>query len=160
MQGNFNWTPESIEKLTNLWAAGYSASIIARQLGDGCTRSGVCGKVHRLGIARTAPTFDNPRPRHEYPVRRRKPVLSIVPQKQPQIDAPPITLLDNRLITIESLSPGMCKWPIGDYPNMHFCANPTGKTYCDFHRQMAYTKANPSKAKPDRGLANLVRRRY
>ncbi len=45
------WTQERTQLLRKLWAEGYSASQIAKQLG-GVTRNAVIGKVHRLGLAK------------------------------------------------------------------------------------------------------------
>ncbi len=44
------WTNEKVEKLTQLWLDGYSASQCAEQLG-GVTRNAVISKVHREGIS-------------------------------------------------------------------------------------------------------------
>lgn len=44
------WPPVQVTRLTQLWNDGNSASKIAADLGDGYTRSGVLGKVHRLGL--------------------------------------------------------------------------------------------------------------
>lgn len=48
-----SWTEERVEKLKELWAAGMSASQIARTLGS-VTRNAVIGKVHRLGLSNRA----------------------------------------------------------------------------------------------------------
>ena len=42
--------PGNIEKLKAMWADGYSASEIARAIGDGATRSAVLGKAHRMKL--------------------------------------------------------------------------------------------------------------
>ena len=44
------WTPERAEKLAMLWAKGLSASEIARQLGNGITKSAVISKKDRMGL--------------------------------------------------------------------------------------------------------------
>jgi GcrA cell cycle regulator len=44
------WTDDRVALLRKRWAAGRSASEIARELGGGVTRLGVIGKVHRLGL--------------------------------------------------------------------------------------------------------------
>lgn len=43
------WTEERVEKMKALRSEGYSASIIANELG-GVSRSAVIGKLHRLGL--------------------------------------------------------------------------------------------------------------
>lgn len=55
------WTPERLDALTTLWAAGTSATRIAEALG-GISRSAVLSKIHRLGIGRPAPAA-SPRPK-------------------------------------------------------------------------------------------------
>lgn len=51
------WSPDRVATLRKSWAAGHSASEIAKALGGGVTRLGVIGKVHRLGLqGRDAPT--------------------------------------------------------------------------------------------------------
>jgi len=44
------WTPDRAEKLAMLWAKGLSASEIARQLGNGITKSAVISKKDRMGL--------------------------------------------------------------------------------------------------------------
>lgn len=48
------WTWPRVDRLEALWKLGHSASKIARQIGDGCTRNQVIGKAHRLGLAKRA----------------------------------------------------------------------------------------------------------
>src|SRR5262245_61129613 len=44
----FNWNDNNVARLTELWTAGHSASVIALEL---CvTRNTIIGKVHRLGL--------------------------------------------------------------------------------------------------------------
>src|SRR5579863_3287006 len=53
---DMDWNEDRIATLSKLWREGYSASQVARQLGD-VSRSAVIGKVHRLGLAgRDAPS--------------------------------------------------------------------------------------------------------
>ena len=72
------WTEERVEVLKKLWLDGFSASQIAKQLGDGLTRNAVIGKVHRLGLSGRAapsqpqrPAFKASRPARP-PDRRRR----------------------------------------------------------------------------------------
>ena len=44
------WTAANVGFATRLWSEGSSASNIAMQLGGGCSRSQVIGKMARLGI--------------------------------------------------------------------------------------------------------------
>jgi GcrA cell cycle regulator len=57
-----SWTDERIEKLTQMWEGGATASQIADDLG-GVSRNAVIGKAHRLGLkARPSPVKSNERP--------------------------------------------------------------------------------------------------
>jgi GcrA cell cycle regulator len=50
-----SWTDERVEQLKKLWSQGYSASQIAKELGN-TTRNAVIGKIHRLNlVARQSP---------------------------------------------------------------------------------------------------------
>jgi GcrA cell cycle regulator len=45
------WADErTVAQLKADWVAGLSASMIARRLGGGLTRSAILGKIHRLGL--------------------------------------------------------------------------------------------------------------
>ena len=61
------WTRQKVERLTAMWADGYSASMIAADIGD-VTRNAVIGKVHRLGLPTRGKT-----PRIQQPKAPRKP---------------------------------------------------------------------------------------
>lgn len=53
------WTPDREALLKVLWAQGLSASQIAKRLG-GVSRSGVIGKIHRMGLPkRGGPSHGN-----------------------------------------------------------------------------------------------------
>jgi GcrA cell cycle regulator len=54
-----SWTDERIDRLTEMWASGMTASQIADELG-GVSRNAVIGKAHRLGLqARPSPVKPN-----------------------------------------------------------------------------------------------------
>ena len=54
------WTEERVNTLRKMWAEGYSASQIAKELG-GVTRNAVIGKVHRLGLNARITAYSQPR---------------------------------------------------------------------------------------------------
>ena len=65
------WTEHRVDLLKSLWFEGLSASQIAGVLGEGVTRNGVIGKVHRLKITKRAKPVQSrsnvprlPKPRH------------------------------------------------------------------------------------------------
>ena len=47
------WTEQDIRLCADLWARGFSASAIGKQLG--VSRGAVLGKLHRLGLMGAAP---------------------------------------------------------------------------------------------------------
>lgn len=50
---NFEWTPEKVALLTQLWNTGLSAAEIGLKLG--CNKNTVIGKAHRLGLKKRRP---------------------------------------------------------------------------------------------------------
>lgn len=140
------WTPERIEKLTELWDAGLSASKIAERMG-GTTRNGVLGKVHRLHLS--------PRPArvkvHKNPPKPKKPrAARKSPKERPyypmaaNFTPHPVKprgeawepLEGTTPLTLELLNAGQCKWPVGDTTGAQtlFCgARADAGSYCQHH---------------------------
>jgi GcrA cell cycle regulator len=162
--GKMSWSEERVALLTELWAAGLSASLIAGRLG-GVTRNAVIGKVHRLGfpgrIATTrerkphssksgggaAPGIAPPQSRPVcsihislalkpcgQPHPPPKPLLQIVRQADQRPDDPGVRLFD--------LDEGMCRWPKGDPKDkdFRFCGRGAaeGQSYCARHARLAF----------------------
>jgi GcrA cell cycle regulator len=130
------WTDERCEVLRQLWAEGLSASVIAEQLG--ATRSGVLGKVMRLGLAPRKSTEFKPGPPRPKAVRTRAVILPSPappePEKKPHM----------RRLQLLQLTERHCRWPIGD-PHRHpfyFCAadRRSGEPYCPHHMRKAFAK--------------------
>jgi GcrA cell cycle regulator len=148
------WTEERVALLKKLWAEGHSASQIAKQIG-GVTRNAVIGKVHRLGLAgRATPSRPAKRPARPRPQRSQLPTA---PRMRPAsggytppvltVVLDPIRLEDGKTVSVLTLRDDMCKFPIGDPPDVDFafcgrtaCAGP----YCADHARLAY---QPSQAK-------------
>lgn len=136
-----SWTDEQVATLKAMWDQGLSSSKIATAIGEGCTRSSVCGKVHRLKLAQRAK-----RGRHAPP--KPKPV-----KDYRRADDPPLPVLaapevlEAILVTMEEISTGMCRWPIGDpvMPDFRFCGcKPMiGRPYCTIHSALAYAAPRP-----------------
>ena len=82
---NFDWNPENVQTLRELWE-GSSAEAIANQL-KGVSRNGVIGKAHRLGLEPKKRL--NP-PKASSIVRARKPKLNFVRPLLSSIPAPVI----------------------------------------------------------------------
>jgi GcrA cell cycle regulator len=145
-----NWTDERMQQLTDLWRAGLSCSMIAREMGQGLTRNAVIGKVHRMGLPGRATVIQlsagQPRKQRaeeskpRFTKRRRialglpagLPPLKVSLQK-PQGEAweaipgvVPVSMID--------LEAGRCKWPVGRETPFLFCGAPaTHRHYCDHH---------------------------
>jgi GcrA cell cycle regulator len=132
------WTYERCEMLRRLWAEGLSASAIAEQLG--ATRSGVLGKVMRLGLTHRRSSEFKPGPPRPKAIARRvvtqekKPPAPPEPELEPQPPKP-------RRLTLLQLREHHCRWPVEDNP-FRFCGayRSSGETYCAYHRDKAHVK--------------------
>ena len=136
------WTPERVALLKSLWEEHYSASQIARRMGD-TSRNAVIGKVHRLGLSARASRPSRP---ITLPRPRRKPVIS---EKAKPVHVSEATLSNGEYITVMTLTGVMCRWPIGEpgASDFHFCGNQTGEgdPYCTAHAELAYQPSNRSR---------------
>lgn len=130
-----DWNDERVATLKAMWDEGLSSSKIALAIGEGCTRSAVCGKVHRLKLSDRAK-----RGRHAAP--KPKPVKDYRRPSDPQMPvlAVPVTLVPV-LVSMEDISDQMCRWPIGDpaLPDFRFCGclPIPRKPYCVDHAATA-----------------------
>lgn len=157
-----SWAEEKMKMLAELTEKGMSASQIAAEIGDGCTRNAVVGKWHRGKgklprpvKVRTAPVRQATRlPNAQRAVRSvpnaRAARAAKVVTKAPQIDgaelaadmafdpstpleaSAPVSLMDRR--------PGQCCFPLAreeDRPPYLFCGAVTvddTSSYCITHR--------------------------
>lgn len=138
---NVDWNADRVKQLEALWLEGKSCSVIARIIGSGATRSGIIGKVHRLGLAGRL------QPHAEQAHSQRSP-------KAPKPPAPPAVILEpatpdlplvlesGAFVTLETVSDRMCRWPHGDpaHADFHFCGRRPrpGAPYCEDHCKKAY----------------------
>lgn len=128
------WTSDRIERLKELWSAGWSASRIAAELG--CSRCAVLGKKYRLGLpARPTDAWRlalGDRRKKQRPALRRiawrpKP-LSAWPRLAPSEQAEPLHL------DLLDLQDGQCRWPYGEGPfTFCGCRALAGSSYCAAH---------------------------
>ena len=138
--------------LTQLWADGYSAALIADKLANGSklTRCAVIGRAHRLKL----PARRDKQPLERKPYRANgKPPKA--PRRRPQPPPPPprpsapapIPSTDPpamRRLRLAWLEPHQCHWPLGDLLEVAstFCAADThgGAVYCPHHMSKAYPR--------------------
>lgn len=152
------WSDERVKLLRRLWDKGLSCSRIAKHIG-GISRSAVIGKIHRLGLKRreisTTPT---------QPPKRRSPKTPPTLYRVPAVEGHPISatpelepvcaveMPKTERVTILTLTPNNCRWPIGDPrdDDFHFCSQPRklDQPYCDLHCNKAYDGVHPNNRKP------------
>lgn len=161
---NGPWTVARVVLLKKLWADGLSASQVAAELG-GVTRSGVIGKVHRLGLVgrklRTAvarkreATPRKPRTGGGFNIERTRKQTDTRTSEQREADAEAMrerfaceTVSDltpeqrERTVTLFGLTPATCRWPLGDpgKADFGFCgaAPAPEKPYCSHHWRVGH----------------------
>jgi GcrA cell cycle regulator len=150
---NTPWTAERDEMLRQLWADGYSASLIADKLANGreLTRCAVIGRVHRLKLPRRKqpPLQHKPYRRVNGKPRRPQPKPSPPPQPSRLLPAasapiPPTAPSAMRRLPLLQIEPHHCRWPLGElYEVAHFfCAADTreGEVYCPHHMWKAHSR--------------------
>lgn len=136
-------TPGLVERLTELWLRGWSASQIAVELNAGFTRNAIIGKVHRLGItARATPA----RPAIKHATRphiashKPKALKTPLPPRQP----PPAFVAPSQAegMAIGDLRHFHCRHPINSWPkgygeHARFCGKFAAVApYCPDHAAM------------------------
>jgi GcrA cell cycle regulator len=145
------WSDARVETLKAEWRDGRSAGEIAKKLG-GVTRSGVIGKIHRLGLTKNdqgcrkaATVPSKPRP------AKVKTPRAAAPPAPPVAQPPAPTASVIRPITFSAS--GTCMWPIGDpgRESFRFCgeAAAPGRCYCPDHTAKAYVKSAPPRPPPE-----------
>ncbi|MGD9724499.1 MAG: GcrA family cell cycle regulator [Pirellulales bacterium] len=157
------WTPDRIERLIELWRAGYSAGAIAAMMG-GTSREAVCGKIWRLsrtvpGLQRVEPTnikyyhvaakitrkIRDGRKAQDRPQEgsERAPNFSATPLP-PEPPPPP------RMVSLADLDAGQCRFPFGDPKTAEFgfcgCPSMPGQSYCAAHHKLCFTAYTPRRA--------------
>ncbi|MCP1336228.1 GcrA family cell cycle regulator [Futiania mangrovi] len=170
------WTEERVALLKKLWAEGWSASQIARELGE-VTRNAVIGKVHRLGIARRDAAPRPSRPEARTSAARKPATASKSEARARTAEAAPARpaartqtarpvaakpVIPTRYEVVErgkplslmELNDRTCKWPIGNPgdADFSFCGESvvSGHPYCQEHLLRAYQPASTRRDR-DRG---------
>jgi len=143
-----SWTEEREQRLRKLWEKGYTASQIAKMLGEGTTRNAVIGKAHRLKLAARTTSkqsrspkkqnVDNNLNKQEGYISRKSRFKSLLLDKNFEVENPK---------KLEELGDKNCRWPIGhpDEENFYFCGrNPIKDfSYCKLHVLYAFQPKNP-----------------
>ncbi|MGE0109193.1 MAG: GcrA family cell cycle regulator [Bdellovibrionales bacterium] len=158
------WTEQQVQTLKKMWGNGYSASDIAKNLGNGVTRNAVIGKAHRLKLSAGATVRSMPQPPSKNtgtPITKIKKVSakkcinfhSIAPVQQKtnelveRIQRQPLPRISDVVkrtegIPVTKAGEHHCRWPIGDprSPDFRFCGCKTvdGLPYCVDHARIAY----------------------
>ena len=156
-----DWTDAAIERLKELWGAGFSASECGKRMG--VSRNSVIGKIHRLGLsgkyrrprergprmrARAKPTahlLETPEQvlsRPEMPqMRQNKRPLAFPAPPLPPLPPPdpPVGAFD-----LLELRHGMCRYPSGDRAPFAFCGAPQARdsSYCPAHHAIAHSRGS------------------
>lgn len=142
-----SWGDAEIERITELWKEGCSASQIARALGDKYSRNAVFGKLTRLGVTRVMAT------------RRTKPWS---PPQVPRASLHPCTVAIKAAAPLpradaplalggphEMLTGSVCKFIHGDIQkdDWRMCGHP-GHPWCSFHVGIVYAKPQQQTTAP------------
>jgi GcrA cell cycle regulator len=130
------WTDERKQLVRNLWAQGFTATEVARQVG-GVSRNAIIGLCHRnqfrQGKRRAAP-MPKPEPLPRLPDY--VPVDPPIPSPLPPLPPSP----DFLGLPLWQLTDSQCRWPHGDGPFV-FCGQPRergGTAYCAEHRRRGH----------------------
>ena len=167
------WSRERDERLELLWNAGLlSASQIARELGEGLSRSAVLARRRRLGLVsrKLEPTPKAAMPTKAAPALRAAPMpfsrMRSPPMPAPQPkpvsepSRPHLEPIHSRPCSIMDLRAGRCRWPLwADYEHTRrYCGAAcwTGGPYCGPHAKLACSSGTPSERRAgyaEKGLA-------
>ena len=135
-------TEEKVEKLTELWGKGNTASQIAEIIG-GLSRNAVIGKAHRLNWSAKIKTraassnqkFEQSQLNQNINTKkgRKNKFKSLIIEKDFEPENPK---------QLEELDESSCKWPIGhpNENNFYFCGRSSLKdfSYCKLHVLYAF----------------------
>ncbi len=131
--------------MTTLWRKGVAASDIAAEFGD-VSRSGVLGKLHRLGLTRKADKAPKPARPPSAPRAAPRPAKVAEPRDDLGIEVDAIVELpaDSSpfACAIVDLEPGQCRYVLGPVVNAIYCGAPTFRnSWCRRHYRLVYSGA-------------------
>jgi GcrA cell cycle regulator len=136
----FAWTDERKQLVRDLWAQGFTATEVARQLG-GVSRNAIIGLCHRndfrQGKRRAAP-MPKPEPL--------PPPCHVRAEPKPEIQPPASQPMPDDFLGLPlwQLREDQCRWPHGDGPFV-FCGQPKergGTAYCAEHRRRGHAQGH------------------
>lgn len=146
------WTDEEREWVIAMFNGGASAAAIARELGNGTTRSAIIGLIDRarsrgVAIRTKEPSrtriFRLPGPHAK---ATRTPPVKVRDLPSPEARRQE----DGRFVGTLDLKPADCRWPHGEVgaEDFHYCANAksAGSPYCEFHAARAIARNEKKEA--------------
>jgi GcrA cell cycle regulator len=141
MNGN-TWSDKRTDLLKQLWAEGFSGSVIADRLH--VTRNAVIGKVHRLGLPHRAVRHCRPPNNHKqrgpYRPRRSFGASPPAPNTAPSESFEPVIF---EPVTLLDAGRGQCRWMQG---NDRMCCGrqiQRGSSYCPSHHADVWKPTPP-----------------
>jgi hypothetical protein len=139
-----HWSKEELAELRRLFALGYSATQIVKELGGKRSRNAVIGTWHRLGLERggTATNFRVEQMQRQRPVMRMKLAVPakgvpLAPLEPPPPPAAPTPAGPTYFFDLKTHS---CRWPMhGVGLGITYCGGNKieGSSYCLVHTHMS-----------------------
>lgn len=144
----FDWSPENIARLQQLWAEGHSTAEIGRRLG--VSKNSIISKAHRLHLqSRPSPIIrgDGPRPPKappRAPPKTLPPLVSVAVVVRHERPVPPQIKAPAEAVPVVLVSKPCC-WPMwknGKRPTHQYCEAPgiPGRPYCRAHADKAFVR--------------------
>lgn len=180
---SYDWAPERVEKLKELWKEGLSASQMVGRLGGspGPTRNSVIGKLHRIGLSGNRQSepgkLRTKKPKQAAHVSKAQTRATRIKQilagctplgiqsalETVERAAPVAKYVPVGRVSFENLEDGACKFPVGEQAPYLFCGSPQvpGLPYCEHCARASYAVAKaPTQSGPSRNNAiiNYVRK--
>jgi GcrA cell cycle regulator len=138
------WSVERVDELTQMWADGMSAGMIAIKFGD-LSRNAVIGKISRLGLPKRTSTSILPR----FAMKRRADLDRSLTQRIRLVRRPVVQIKEKPqpaeflAHTFDQNRRGLCWYPRGDGADMRFCGQRTGsskKSFCSYCHSIVYRR--------------------
>lgn len=139
------WTPERKQRVTQLWNAGLSASMIAAEM-PGFSRNAILGAVHRMQLPMRATKNATPRTVYKRKPKVWKPKYE-KPRATKQVAEPIPVPNDSTLVSLQDRGPDQCCYPIGEDEILYCGAQrKLGSSYCPWHHSRMFVRYKREKA--------------